>query len=144
MTVVADAPDGFVTVVVLIMSPSGRYSVSTLMMEPEEVFVSCSKTVSPAWRVSAAGSVVSAASAGAAKPAREIFDAAVRAGGANAAETLHVGDHPLHDVQGARDAGLRAVWVNRRQESWPDTYAAPDAEVRHVGEVCALVGVRRP
>lgn len=88
--------------------------------------------------------VVSSASAGAAKPAREIFDAAVRAGGANAAETLHVGDHPLHDVQGARDAGLRAVWVNRRQESWPDTYAAPDAEVRHVGEVCALVGVRRP
>ena len=55
-----------------------------------------------------------------------------------------VGEGALHDVQGARDAGLRAVWVNRRQESWPDTYAAPDAEVRHVGEVCALVGVRRP
>ena len=85
--------------------------------------------------------VVSAASAGAAKPARRIFDAAVQAGGASTAETVHVGDHPLHDVQGARDAGLRAIWVNRRREVWPDEYAAPDAEVRDVGELCGLFGI---
>lgn len=85
--------------------------------------------------------VVSAASAGAAKPARRIFDAAVAAGGASAEATVHVGDHPHHDVHGAREAGLRAVWVNRRSETWPEEFAAPDVEVRHVGELCGLMGV---
>lgn len=84
--------------------------------------------------------VVSAAMAGAAKPARPIFDKAVEVGGASAAQTLHVGDHPFYDVQGARDAGLRAVWVNRNGDKWPDEYDAPDGEVRHVGELYDLLG----
>jgi len=82
---------------------------------------------------------VSAAMAGAAKPASEIFEMAVAAGGASAAQTLHVGDHPWHDVHGARDAGLKAVWVNRNGDEWPDEYLAPDGEVRHVGELHALL-----
>jgi len=83
--------------------------------------------------------VVSAAMAGAAKPARQIFDKAVEVGGSSAAQTLHVGDHPLYDVDGARDAGLRAVWVNRNGDEWPDEYAAPDGEVRHIGELGAML-----
>jgi len=83
--------------------------------------------------------VVSAAMAGAAKPARRIFDRAVNAGGASARQTLHVGDHPLHDVHGARDAGLRAIWVNRNGEQWPDEYPVPEGEVRHVGELDDLL-----
>jgi len=82
---------------------------------------------------------VNAAMAGAAKPARTIFDAAVRVGGASAAETLHVGDHPLYDVHGARAAGLRTVWVNRNGDVWPDDYDAPDIEVRHLGELAELI-----
>ena len=81
---------------------------------------------------------VNAAMAGAAKPARPIFDAAVEAGGASRAETVHVGDHPLYDVHGAREAGLRAVWVNRDGSKWPTEYASPDAEVRDVGELVTL------
>ena len=83
--------------------------------------------------------VVSAATAGAAKPARQIFDLAVQVGGADATETLHVGDHPLYDVHGARDAGLRAVWVNRDGDDWPAEYHEPDGEVQHIGELCALL-----
>jgi putative hydrolase of the HAD superfamily len=86
--------------------------------------------------------VVSAAMAGAAKPAQPIFDMAVEAGGANAAQTLHVGDHPLYDVHGARNAGLKAVWVNRSGDKWPDEYHAPDGEVRHLGELDGLLGQR--
>ncbi len=81
---------------------------------------------------------VNAAMAGAAKPARPIFDAAVEVGGARRAETVHVGDHPLYDVHGAREAGLRTVWVNRTGAEWPTEYDLPDAEVRHVGELLAL------
>jgi putative hydrolase of the HAD superfamily len=82
---------------------------------------------------------INAAMAGAAKPARPIFDAAVLAGGASAAETLHVGDHPLIDVHGAREAGLRTVWVNRNGAVWPDEYEAPDLEIQHVGELAELI-----
>lgn len=83
--------------------------------------------------------VVSAAVAGAAKPARPIFDMAVAAGGATATQTLHVGDHPLYDVRGARDAGLQAIWVNRNGDEWPGEYPEPDAEVRHIGELFDLL-----
>lgn len=83
--------------------------------------------------------VVSAAMAGAAKPERPIFDMAVEAGGASAGQTLHVGDHPLYDVHGARNAGLRAVWVNRNGDQWPEDYPQPNAEVQHVGELSGLL-----
>jgi putative hydrolase of the HAD superfamily len=83
---------------------------------------------------------VNAAMAGAAKPERPIFDVAVKAGGASAAETLHVGDHPLYDVHGAKQAGLRTAWVNRNGSDWPDEYELPDAEVAHVGELLTLIG----
>jgi putative hydrolase of the HAD superfamily len=83
--------------------------------------------------------VVSAATAGSAKPDREIFDVAVSAGGAAAHETLHVGDHPEHDVQGARQAGLRTAWVNRNGNEWPDDLPAPDRIVRDVGHLAELL-----
>ena len=85
--------------------------------------------------------VISAAMVGAAKPERLIFDMAVKAGGASADRTLHVGDHPLYDVHGARDAGLRAIWVNRNGEDWPGEYHSPDGEVQHVGELRDLLGM---
>jgi len=86
--------------------------------------------------------VVTAAMAGAAKPAREVFDMAVQVGGASAEQTLHVGDHPLFDVDGARGAGLRTAWVNRTASIWPDEFAAPEFEVTHVGELLGLLGVK--
>ena len=85
---------------------------------------------------------VSASMAGAAKPARAIFDAAVKVGGARVDQTVHVGDHPLYDVHGARDAGLRTVWVNRTGAEWPDEYHAPDVEVHNVGELDGILGRR--
>ncbi len=86
--------------------------------------------------------IVTAKMAGAAKPARQVFDLAVRAGGSSAAQTLHVGDHPLHDIDGARGAGLRTAWVNRTSSIWPDEFTAPDFEITHVGELPGLLGVK--
>jgi putative hydrolase of the HAD superfamily len=85
--------------------------------------------------------VISAASAGFAKPAREIFDVAVQAGRAEAHETLHVGDHPEVDVVAAQDAGLKSVWVNRSGHDWPDHLQRPDGIVRDVGELLSFLGV---
>lgn len=85
--------------------------------------------------------VISASSAGAAKPDRKIFDVAVQAGGANAEQTLHVGDHPEVDIVGARNAGLKSAWVNRNGQHWPDHLQRPDAIVRDVGQLLSLLGL---
>jgi len=87
--------------------------------------------------------VISASGVGAAKPDRQIFDIAVEAGGADAHETLHVGDHPEVDVVGAQNAGLKSVWVNRHGSAWPDHLQDPDAIVKDVGELLSLLGVRQ-
>ena len=87
--------------------------------------------------------VVTARTAGAAKPAQKIFDAAVRAGGADPQQTLHVGDHPEFDVDGAIAAGLHAVWVNRSGKPWPKEWRKPHATVSHVGQLQALLRAAR-
>ena len=76
---------------------------------------------------------VSARTAGAAKPDPRIFAAAIEAGGHGPEHTLHVGDHPEHDVHGARRCGLRAAWVNRDKLPWPEKHATPDLEVSDLG-----------
>jgi len=72
---------------------------------------------------------ITARAVGAAKPARRIFAAAVEAGGDKPERTLHVGDHPELDVEGARRHGLKTVWVNRGGHAWPPELIEPDGVV---------------
>jgi putative hydrolase of the HAD superfamily len=51
--------------------------------------------------------------AGAAKPDRRIFEAALSRHRILPEEAMHVGDHPLEDVEGARGAGLTPVLIER-------------------------------
>jgi len=83
--------------------------------------------------------VVSAAGAGEAKPAPGIFRSAVLAGGADARATVHAGDHPANDVDGARAAGLHAIWVNRHGLAWPEELPRPDYTVADIGELADLL-----
>lgn len=87
--------------------------------------------------------VISAVAVGSAKPARGIFDVAVRAGGADAQRTLHVGDNPEQDIDGARQAGLRTAWVNRHGHDWPQDLPEPDAQVDHIGQLLQVLGKQR-
>jgi 2-haloalkanoic acid dehalogenase type II len=68
---------------------------------------------------------VCARDAGVAKPDRRIFLAAAERLGVAPGQILHVGDDPLMDVVGARDAGLRTAWINRHGEAWPASLGAP-------------------
>ncbi|MEX0976966.1 MAG: HAD family hydrolase [Woeseia sp.] len=83
--------------------------------------------------------VVTAVDAGAAKPARAIFERAVKRAGVAAAEILHVGDHPEIDVVGAGDAGLTTAWMNRRGDGWPRHLRPPDAIVTTLQELQELL-----
>jgi putative hydrolase of the HAD superfamily len=68
---------------------------------------------------------VSAREVGAPKPQSAIFRAAVEKLGVAPHEVLHVGDDPVLDVGGARAAGLRTAWINRRGEPWPVELGEP-------------------
>lgn len=83
--------------------------------------------------------VVTAVDAGVAKPARRIFDAACQRAGALPDEVLHVGDNPEIDVAGAQRAGMRAAWINRNGEPWPDELARPDAVIARLDELSGLL-----
>lgn len=71
---------------------------------------------------------VSAHGVGHAKPDAPIFHNTCKRLGVEASEVLHIGDDPLLDIVGAQGAGLRSCWINRRNESWPEMYAAPDLQ----------------
>jgi putative hydrolase of the HAD superfamily len=72
---------------------------------------------------------VSPGEAGVAKPDRRIFEHLFERAGVQAADVIHVGDDPVTDVAGARAAGCRTVWVNRRGLAWPSHLQRPDAEI---------------
>ena len=67
---------------------------------------------------------------GIAKPDARIFSTAAERLGVMPAEILHVGDDPMLDVVGARDAGLRTAWINRERMPWPEALgAAPELDL---------------
>ena len=78
---------------------------------------------------------VTARETGHAKPDAPIFHATCERLGVAPHEVLHVGDDPLLDVHGAREAGLRTCWINRRNEAWPEQFAPPDLQF---DTLCAL------
>lgn len=57
---------------------------------------------------------------GVSKPAPRIFEVALERAGVGAAEAVMVGDSWPNDVEGARAAGIRAVWFNRDGREAPD------------------------
>jgi len=68
---------------------------------------------------------VCARDTGVGKPDARIFHAAAQQLGVPPEKILHVGDDPLLDVCGARDAGLRTAWINRARTPWPAGLGAP-------------------
>jgi len=47
---------------------------------------------------------------------------------------LHVGDDPITDVRGAREAGMRTIWFNPGGAPWP-TGRRPDAEIKSLRQL---------
>jgi 2-haloalkanoic acid dehalogenase type II len=83
--------------------------------------------------------VVAASAVGVAKPAKGVFNIAVRKCGVPAQAILHVGDHPVADVDGGRRAGLRTAWVNRTDAEWPEDLPEPDVVVTTIAEIRDLL-----
>lgn len=71
---------------------------------------------------------------GVSKPHPDMFQAALEQAGVNAADVIHVGDDPEHDIRGARDAGMHTVWVNTRGKSWSGGQRA-DREIENLRQL---------
>lgn len=80
--------------------------------------------------------VVSSAAAGAAKPDRRLFEAALELAAAAPGEALHVGDRPDKDVAGALALGMRAALIVRDGDR-PEDAGVP--VIRTLAELPPLV-----
>ena len=52
------------------------------------------------------------------KPSENHFHEAQKLLDVNRDEILHIGDHPVNDMQGAIDYGFKALWFNPNKEVW--------------------------
>lgn len=81
----------------------------------------------------------SADSVGVEKPDPLIFQQMLAHTQLKPEQVIHIGDHPVHDIEGAKAAGLWSIWVNLKAQQWPDA-ELPDAQVSCLSEVPLQVG----
>ena len=75
---------------------------------------------------------------GSRKPAPELFQAALARAGCRAEQAVHVGDHPIDDMEGAHACGFRTVWANFQDLQWSADWK-PDAQIRHWRELIEVL-----
>ncbi|OUS41003.1 hypothetical protein A9R00_03140 [Oleispira antarctica] len=74
-----------------------------------------------------------------AKPYDDMFVAAMKQAGVSANECIHVGDHPEQDVLAAKQLGIKTVWANLLQQSWPQELKLADHEINHLDQLIAKI-----
>lgn len=73
------------------------------------------------------------------KPAPDMFVQVQEALGLTPGRILHVGDHPVTDVLGARLHGFRAAWLNESGQSWQSLSLLPDVELGQLQDLATLL-----
>ena len=88
-------------------------------------------------------SVVVSETAGFSKPDPRIFRIALDELGVAPDECAFVGDHPVNDVVGGRDAGMTAVWL-AGMHAWPEGTAEPLLRISRFAELYEIFGLTAP
>ncbi|MCB1732029.1 MAG: HAD-IA family hydrolase [Halieaceae bacterium] len=73
------------------------------------------------------------------KPARSIFEKALRLANCEAHEAIHVGDSLAADIAGAHDSGITSVWIQHQQPLDAELGINPHHTLLHPGEIPALI-----
>ncbi len=73
------------------------------------------------------------------KPARSIFDKALKLANCEAHEAIHVGDSLATDIAGARISGITTVWIQHQQPLDAELGIDPHHTVLHPSEIPALI-----
>jgi FMN hydrolase / 5-amino-6-(5-phospho-D-ribitylamino)uracil phosphatase len=82
---------------------------------------------------------VAARHVGALKPDPAIFLKVIEGTDLQAREVVYIGDDPLLDVEGARGAGMQAIWIDRQGAQWPVEIAPPAHTIRSLTELIELL-----
>lgn len=83
--------------------------------------------------------IIISGAVGVAKPEPGIFEIAVRKMQPEG-DVYYIGDSFRNDILGAKNAGLKTVWLNRRNHVQPEDEAQPDYMVRTEEELRQLLG----
>jgi len=83
--------------------------------------------------------LLSVEDAGVWKPAPGAYAYAASTCSVDPADMLLVAVHPW-DIDGAKRAGLRTAWVNRRGRLYPGYFLAPDHSIAALSELAGVVG----
>lgn len=86
--------------------------------------------------------VLKAGPDGYAKPQRDLFDKAQQFLALPAKDILHVGDHLVSDVLGAKQSGMQACWFNDQNSDLSRSdkvKVLPDVEVNRLSELLLLI-----
>ena len=82
---------------------------------------------------------IAARHVGALKPDPAIFHKVIEGTDLQASEVVYVGDDPHLDVEGARGAGMQAIWIDRQGVQWPAEIAPPAHTIRSLTELVRLL-----
>ena len=76
-----------------------------------------------------------------AKPGSEIFKMTLKELGATPDQAIHVGDHVINDVVGAKRCGMKTVWISGfyEREDPNDPETKPDITVSGLADVVPAV-----
>ena len=85
-------------------------------------------------------SVVVSTEEGWRKPHRSLFEKSLRELGVTPAESLFVGDSPVHDIGGAKALGMFAVLTHQYVERpYPSDTPTPDARIDHLRQLLDVI-----
>ena len=74
------------------------------------------------------------------KPMPDIFEESLKLLKVNASEVVYVGDRQYEDVEGPTSVGMKAVWVNRKNEPVDPNLHRPYAEITDLTGLLDLLG----
>ncbi|SMO57963.1 HAD family hydrolase [Melghirimyces algeriensis] len=72
------------------------------------------------------------------KPDPVLFHRGAKRLGILPEECLYVGDHPINDVTGARQAGMKVAWL-KQQDSWPLDLPSPEYVLQNLWGLLPLL-----
>ncbi|ROR97901.1 putative hydrolase of the HAD superfamily [Sinobacterium caligoides] len=82
--------------------------------------------------------LVSSEAAGIKKPNSAIFTQSANAFGLSPDQCWYIGDHPVNDIDGARKAGMQAIWL-RGFHDWPAHIDKPRHAITCLSEVTGVL-----
>lgn len=76
------------------------------------------------------------------KPSNVMFETALKNLGIKPENAIHIGDLLETDIKGAKDAGMKAIWISYNKiplDNYSETRITPDFTISHIKEMIPIV-----